>query len=136
MKSVTIVSEDRVGLLADISYILGKSNVNIDGLFVDVVGGKAIISIEVKDQKKASGILARNGFTIADPESIVIRAPGDVKDRITEMLEGESVQITEFSVLTSDNSEGVYAINVDKPRKASKILNTFLVGQSVNPYGD
>ena len=61
MKSVTIVSDDRVGLLADISYVLGKSNVNIEGLSVDVVGGKAIISIEVKDQKKASDILAGTG---------------------------------------------------------------------------
>jgi hypothetical protein len=136
MKSITIVSEDRVGLLADISYILGKSNVNIEGLFVDVVGGKAIISLEVKDQKKASGVLTDNGFITADSGAIVIKASGDAKDRITEMLEGERVQVTDFSVLTSDSSESIYAINVDKPRKASRILNTFILGQNVNPYGD
>ncbi len=129
MKSVTIVSDDRVGLLADISYVLGKSNVNIEGLSVDVVGGKAIISIEVKDQKKASYILAQSGFITANLESIIIKASGDVKERITEILEGECVQVTDFSVLTSDDSEGVYAINVDKPRKASKILNTLILGQ-------
>jgi|SRR5208283_3614097 len=129
MKSVTIVSEDRVGLLADISYVLGKSNINIEGLSVDVVGKKAIITIEVKDQKKASFILVKCGFMTADLESIIIKASGDVKERITEMLEGESVQVTDFSVLTSDDSEGVYAINVDKPRKASRILNTLILGQ-------
>lgn len=136
MKSVTIVSDDRVGLLADISYVLGKSNVNIDGLFVDVVGGKAIISLEVRDPKKAMDILSRNGYSTANPEAIVIRASNEAKGRITEMLEGERIKVTEFSVLTADSTDGIYAIHVDKPRKASKMLSTFMLGHGVNPYGD
>jgi predicted amino acid-binding ACT domain protein len=136
MKSVTIVSDDRVGLLADISYVLGKSSVNIDGLFVDVIGGKAIISIEVKDPKKATDILVRNGYLTTNPEAIVIKAGNDARGKITEMLEGERIKVTEFSVLTSDTSDGIYAIHVDKPRKASKMLNTFLLGHGVNPFGD
>lgn len=73
MKSITIVSEDRLGLLADISYILGKSSINIEGLFVDVIGGKAVISMDVKDPRKASGVLGMNGFKTTNPESIVIK---------------------------------------------------------------
>ena len=82
MKTVTIVSDDRVGLLADISYVLGKSSVNIEGLFVDVVGGKAIISIEVKDYKKASEILGSNGFKTANSEAIIIKVANDHVDKI------------------------------------------------------
>jgi hypothetical protein len=134
MKSVTIISDDRVGLLADISYILGKSNVNIDGLFVDVVGGKAIISLEVKDPRKATDILYRNGFKTANPEAIVIKASNDSMGRITEMLEGEKIRVKELSVLTSDSSDGIFAIHVDKPRKASKMLSTFILGKCPAPY--
>ena len=39
-------------MLADISYILGKRNINIDGVSVDVVGGDAIISLTLKDAQK------------------------------------------------------------------------------------
>jgi len=45
MKSITIVSEDRIGLLSDITYILGKARINIEGVDVSVVGGKAIVNI-------------------------------------------------------------------------------------------
>jgi len=134
MKSVTIISDDRVGLLADISYILGMSNVNIDGLSVDVISGKAIISLEVKDPKKALDILDRNNYKTADPETIVIKASADSMGKITEMLAGEKIQVKECSVLTSDSSDGIYALNVDKPRKASKMLSAFVLGHAPNQY--
>jgi hypothetical protein len=130
MKSVTIVSEDRVGLLADISYILGKSNVNIDGLSVDVLGGKAVIALEVKDPKKAQDILSRNGFSTTSPESIVIKVSNDSMEKITEMLETEKISVRELAMLSSDRADGIFAINVDKPRKAHKMLGPFMLGNA------
>ncbi len=133
MRAVTIVSDDRVGLLADISYILGKSNVNIEGLFVDVIGGKAVISLEVKDPRKASGILDRNGFKTTSDDSIIIKVSNDYMEKVTEMLEGEKVQVMELSRLSSDKRDGIFALKVDKPRKATRILNPFLLGNNPNP---
>ena len=134
MKSVTIVSDDRVGLLADISYILGKSNVNIDGLHVDVINGKAVINLEVKDTKKAGEILVRNGFTTTDPASIVIKVSNNSMDKITEMLEVEKITVKELSTLSADSSDGIFALNVDKPRKATKMLSPFMLGNLDIPY--
>jgi hypothetical protein len=134
MKSVTIVSEDRVGLLADISYILGKSNMNIDGLSVDVLGGKAVIGLEVKDPKKATDVLGRNGFRTTNPDAIVIKVANESMGRITEMLEGEKIAVTEMSMLSSDHSDGIFALHVDKPRKATKMLEQFRLGNGPSPY--
>ena len=128
MKSITIVSKDRVGLVSDISYILTKSNINIEGLHVDVIGGKAVIALETKDPKKTSDILESNGFSLTRPESIVIKVANDSMGEITELLEGEKVQVREFSTLSSDAQDGIFAINVDKPRKAVKLLGSFLFG--------
>lgn len=134
MKSVTIVSEDKVGLLADISYILGKSNINIDGLFVDVVGGKAVISLEVKDPRAAGPILANNGFSIASPDSIVVKVSNSSMEKLTEMLEFEDISIIDLSMLSTDKDDGVFAIKVDKPRKAYRILGPFLLGHNQSYY--
>lgn len=128
MKTVTIISEDRVGLLADISYILSKSSINIDGLVADVVGGKAIISLEVRDPKKACDVLGSNGFSTTAPESIVIKVPGDSMEEISELLEGEQVQVKGLSKLTSDTKDSILALSVDKPRKACKLLSAFILG--------
>jgi len=135
MKSVTIISEDRVGLLADISYILGKSNVNIEGLSVDVLGGKAVVGLEVKDPKKAQGILEMNGFKMAHPEAIVIKVANDHMERISEMLESEKILVKELSMLSSDKSDGIFALHVDKPRKAHKMLSSFIIGHAPNTDG-
>lgn len=134
MKSVTIVSDDRVGLLADISYILGKSNVNIDGLYVDVIGGKAVIAMEVKDPKKAVDVLMRNGFKTTDPSSIVIKVSNNSVEKITEMLEVEKISVKDLAMLSSDSTEGIFALNVDKPRKATKMLSPFMLGNIEAPY--
>jgi len=133
MKSVTIVSDDRVGLLADISYILGKSAINIDGLSVDVVGGKAVISLEVKDPRRASEVLHSNGFSTTSLDSIIIKVSNDAVDEITEMLAGEKVQVKELSSLSSDAADSIYALSVDKPRKAAKMLSAFILGNSEAP---
>jgi len=133
MKSVTIVAEDRLGLLADISYILSKSNINIDGLFADVLGGKAVISLEVRDPKKAADVLGDNGFKTATPESIVIKVAGRAVSEITEMLEGEKVHVLGMSALSADDKSGIFAVSVDKPRKACKMLTPFLLGNCVSP---
>jgi hypothetical protein len=133
MKSVTIVSDDRVGLLADISYVLGKSSVNIEGLVVDVIGGKAVILLEVKDPKKAKDVLERNGFSTAKPDAIVIKVANESMGKVTEMLEGERVHTQEMTTLSSDSKDTIYALNVDKPRKATKMLNPFLLGNNPEP---
>jgi hypothetical protein len=133
MKSVTIVSDDRVGLLADISYILGKSSVNIEGLVVDVIGGRAVISLEVKDPKRAKDVLERNGFKTAKPDAIVIKVANNNMGKVTEMLAGEKVHVGEVTTLSSDSNDTIYALHVDKPRKATKMLTPFLLGNNPEP---
>jgi len=55
MKDITIIAPDKVGLLADISYILGKARVNIESIAVTSVGGKAVITVLVKKQPESNG---------------------------------------------------------------------------------
>jgi hypothetical protein len=134
MKSVTVIAEDRVALLSDISYILGKSNVNIESLNVEIVGGKAVISLMVKDPKRAKDILVSNGYNTAELDAIVIKVSNQLGEltRITDRLSKERVSVENVSEISSTPSEGVFALRVDKPRKALRILgdNVLINGNS------
>lgn len=134
MKSVTVISEDRAGLLADLSYVLGKSNINIESLDVDILGSKAIISMLVKDQKKTISVLQQNGFEIADNSPLVIKVPNnpDALPKIVARLDQEKVRVEGMLMLGKDVSTGIFAINVDKPRKAVKLLNDVMVNSALN----
>ncbi len=127
MKWVTLVSEDRVGLLADISYVLSKSNMPIQDLHVDVVGGRAVISMEVKDPHQASDVLVRNGFKTMITDSLIIKVNGG-PEKVRTLLKGEHIAVREMCELTSDSQAGVFALKVDKPRRAVRVLNAFIFG--------
>ncbi len=132
MKSITVVAEDKVGLLADISYILGKCNINIEALGVEVVGRKAIISLTVRDSKRTTEVLAKNGFIVTENTALVVKLPnkpGEV-NRFTDMLAEEKVSIEKIDMLTTDHEHGVFSVMVNKPRKAVKMLDQMLLNRN------
>ncbi len=129
MKTITVVAEDRVGLLADISYLLGKAKINIESLSVDVIGGKTIISLTLKDTDKAKEALINAGFTVEEPDITLIKLtdqPGEL-GKITQMLAKEKVNIENVHIVSRNGSETIISLKVDKPRKATKVLESYLV---------
>lgn len=129
MRSITIVAEDRVGLLADVSYILGKCSINIEALGVDVVGSKAIIALTVRDTKKTMEVLSRNGFQVTENDALVVKLPnrpGEVNRLADRLAEGD-VNIEDMQMISNDAEHGVFAVMVNKPRKAVRMLAGLLL---------
>lgn len=129
MKSITIVADDRVGLLADISYILGKTKINIESISVDVVAGKAVILVGVKDLEKAMGILKNSGYNVAETNALILKLddkPGEL-GRITAMLADQHVNIEGVHILSRDGRTTILSMVVDKPKKAQEMLKPYIV---------
>ncbi len=129
MKTLTIVADDKVGLLADISYILGKAKINIENISVDVVGGKAIITIGVSDKERTKSILEAANYKVNDVESIVVKLqdkPGEL-GKITNLLAKEGINITNVHMITKDGKNTIIALIVDKPRKAELLLKDYML---------
>lgn len=129
MKSITIVADDRVGLLADISYILGKTKINIESISVDVVAGKAVILVGVKDLEKAMGILKNSGYDVAETNALILKLddkPGEL-GRITAMLADQHVNIEGVHILSRDGKTTILSMVVDKPKKAQEMLKPYIV---------
>src|SRR3989339_1778857 len=115
MKTIHIIAEDKVGLLADISYILGKSRVNIDSLHVDVIAKKSIITLLVKDREKAKEVLEAAGYKITEENTVVIKLkdePGQLS-KITNILAQDGVNINNVSMLSRDGTDTILAVSVD-----------------------
>jgi hypothetical protein len=129
MKPITVVADDRVGLLADISYILGKAKVNIDSINVDVIGGKAIIGLLVSDREKARSILDASGYKVNELEGLVLKVadkPGELS-RITNLVSKEGISILNVHMISRDGNNTIISMTVDKPRKAEHVLKDHLV---------
>lgn len=129
MKPITIVADDKVGLLADISYILGKAKINIESINVEVVGGKAVISLVLSDRERGKSVLEAANYKVNELDSLVIKLadrPGELS-KVTNLLAKEGVNITNVHMITKDGKHTLLALIVDKPRKAETILKEYLI---------
>jgi len=128
MKELVIVAEDRFGLLADISYILGKSKINIDALTAGIVGNNAVIHIVVKDEKRTKEVLEKNGYKVAPSDAIVIEivdAPGELA-KLTQKLVDAKVNVEKMHFLAKGKKMVLYAVRVDNRKKALKMLVDYM----------
>jgi len=128
MKQITVVSDDKVGILADISYILGKARINIESISVQVHGGKGLVNLTVKDNEKAARMLSSNGYEVLSSEIFLVRikdTPGEMA-RFTELLKKEGINIESLHVVARDEDFSVHSLKVDKPKKAKNLLGPFL----------
>ena len=126
MKSITIVAEDKVGLLAEISYILAKSRMNIDTVNVDVVSKNAVISLGLGDPTKAKRVLESAGYKV-DINALVIRVKKGEIDGIKSELQTNGVKIAELNLLCEDEEVQVYSLAVDKKKRAGEVLTRYLI---------
>jgi hypothetical protein len=128
MKSLTVVSEDKVGLLADISFILAKSNINIEAIDFDVVGKKALVTLTVADSDLAKNALNSSGYKVTDDNCLMIKLsdkPGEF-NKVASMLSHEGINIEKVHLITKEGKRTILSISVDKPESAARILDDYL----------
>ncbi len=127
MKPITMVLSDRVGLISDISYVLGKEKINIDGLSASVVGKKIAITILVKNHEKAKEVLAKNGYRNLDNDYCVVMvkdAPGELS-KITGLLKKARINILNLLQVESDGNYAMVSLKTNKPKAARDILKPY-----------
>lgn len=128
MKELVIVSKDRVGLLADVSDVLGKSKVNIDSVTADVVGQNAVVRLMVSDAARGKGALEKAGFRPIAGDTLVITLtdqPGELS-KVARTLSENGVNVTNVYMLGKEGGKGLVALKVDKMEKARKLLKDYL----------
>lgn len=124
MKQLTITMDDKVGALADISYILGKAKINIESVSAEVYGGKVVINLTVKDDVKATRLLAANGYKVLETDVLVIKVkdePGELS-KISNRLKEANIGVQSLYILARGEGYSLDVFKVDKPKAAKKLL--------------
>jgi hypothetical protein len=128
MRHIVVVAEDKTGLLADISYLLGKAKINMENVSVEVVGPKAIIRIFVKNDEKAVKVLQANGYKVLAYDNLLLRIedkPGEWA-KVAEILTKEGIDVKNASLITKGKKYHFYAVVTDKNKRAQKLLSDYI----------
>src|SRR3989344_2866187 len=127
MQLITLVSEDRIGLVANVSTVLGEAHINIESASFEIVSDQAIMRITVKDShaKLANEVLQKTGFNIAPPEGLLVEIPNKPKQlaSLTRMLAEAGISIKSTQQLLATPSEVTFIIVVDEHEKAKQIID-------------
>jgi hypothetical protein len=77
-KDLTVVLEDRPGIVAELGEALGGAGVNIEGFCGYTTGGRGIVHLLVDDAAGARSALEGTGIEVQDERDVVVV---DVEDR-------------------------------------------------------
>jgi hypothetical protein len=128
MKELLVLARDRIGLLADLAYVLGQANINIESISADTLGDKAVMHIIVSDDKLGKDMLEKGGFIVMSSDAIVIRImdrPGELA-KVARMLADAKISIKNVQLLTKENKLALYTLRVDNVKKASALLKDYM----------
>jgi len=78
MKDLMVVLKNKPGMLADMGEILGKNNINMEGICGFPLKDEAIIHILVEDETTTKWILEAAGFEVRAVREVLVIDVGNV----------------------------------------------------------
>jgi hypothetical protein len=128
MKELTIFAKDRVGLLADITEMMGKNGINIEFLSGEAIAGIAVLHMTFSNELAAASLLERAGFTVISSDILVLKIPNKPGEigRISRMLSDEGINIQNIYFMGESAKHGFFAVKVDRLDDAKGILKKYV----------
>ena len=104
VQEITVITENKVGVLADICGLLGRSGVNIEAISAQGLGESGIIRLVTGDVKTAVRELERAGAKIRVAEILTVKLndqPGEL-GKIARKLARAGVDIESLYLLSKN----------------------------------
>lgn len=126
MKQITVIIENKIGALASVTDILGKSGVNIVSISAQGFENTGIIRILTPDVVTATNELSKSGFNAVVTDVIILKMldkPGELS-KATRKLSRDGVHVRSVYIIGKD-SEGRTEVVIDPEdyKRALKALN-------------
>lgn len=129
MKYIMIISKDRKGLVAEISELLGRNDINIDAINARSQCGFAEIRLFTSDNDASLSLLNESGFKAVPDENVLVRIddrPGALA-RISRTLSENDIDIRAITMIEQNKGFNIVAIVTDNDARAREILDPALV---------
>lgn len=120
MQEITIISENKVGALADICEALGGAGVNIEAISAQGMGDSAMIRIVTADTTTAANVLKRKNVSHKASDITVVEMidrPGELA-KIARKLARAGVNMESLYIL-SKNKGGMTSVAIRAPDSAA-----------------
>ncbi|PLX71741.1 MAG: hypothetical protein C0602_00660 [Denitrovibrio sp.] len=129
MKTITIVSKDYTGLVADITELLTANRIYISSITAEKVGADALIRLLTEQYENAIRVLNEADFHAVGEGAVLVRVvnkPGTLA-AISRKLAENSVDIKGINMIQQNEGYNVLAITSDVDDDVREILGDILI---------
>ncbi len=129
MGLAVVIANDRVGLLAEVAYLLTKQGIRILSANAELVSGKVVFVFALSNLKAGVNLLNEANFNVQTSDLVV--KLGSQPEEFTKLLARLSdgrVMLKRVSEIIRDAETVLLSLTVDKPKLALTILKDMLVG--------
>ena len=129
MKSIKLITQDRPGLIVEISEKLAQQNINIQEIEGKTIDRYAVVALVVDRPDDAMHLLLEQGFQSVSDDLITIRIvdkPGALA-MVTRELTDAKLSIRGISTLQRQDGYCFVALSTDNDAVARKLLQDSLL---------
>ncbi len=129
MKKIVLFTEDKVGVLADITYVFSQMKIGIETITASVIDNKGVICITVKNnEEKALEVLKKNGYEprITEAQLVRLKNNPEILSKFMAEFKKANISINSIHQLASDKENLLLEITTKNPLKAKRVTEKFL----------
>lgn len=128
MKQLTVLTENKPGVLADIATLLGDNGVNMQTISAETFADGAIIRLITKDTNTAKRVLSQAAYKVNESNVLIFRILDRAGElgKIAKMLSREKINIENVYLLTREDQYAFLALKVNDEAKARKIFSKYI----------
>jgi hypothetical protein len=123
MKQITIVAQNRPGLVADISAALGERGINIEELEAETVHAMCVVVLSVDRYDDALAALRDASFDAVTEDALVVRIkdePGALA-KLARRFSDAGIDLRSIRILNRGGGAAMVAISTDRMEEARKL---------------
>ena len=130
MKQLSIITENRLGVVTQISEALAAKNINIESLDAKLAGNQVIIVLNVNQYDKALHVIHQlNNMQIVTEDAILVKLtnePGALA-KIARRFTNAGIGLRSIRFIQRDEHFGLVAICTDRTEESLQLVADVLV---------
>ena len=129
MKLISIVTESRDGVTAEIAALLGENDINIESLDAEEANGTDVVTLSVDHYNRALQVLRDAGWNAVSEDAMLMRVrdePGALA-RVAKRFLDSGVTVHSIRIVHHAGDWGVIAVSADPIEDARALVKDNLL---------
>jgi len=129
MKLISIVTESRDGVTAEIAALLGENDINIESLDAEEANGTDVVTLSVDHYNRALQVLRDGGWNAVSEDAMLVRVrdePGALA-RVAKRFLDAGVTVHSIRIVQHVGDWGVIAVSADPIEDARALVKDNLL---------